>query len=177
MSKSDAYRHHANATTSAQNKLSISSLSPLNRARIQEKVTSSSARATRSRTLQDTSTHVLAWCIVMIPLVYHSVAIWMEVVTPGVMLLLRLLSLLVIVMVPAVGISMLCDGMRGVPSSPTPVCRGMSTGWVRVEWWLVCRVAAWAGKAYHAKWRSRRVDRMEKRSTTHRRLNSRSARA
>ena len=54
---------------------------------------------------------------------------------------------------------------------------GLAGGWVRVEWWLVCGVAAWAGKAYHAKWRSRRVDRTEKRSTTHRRLNSRSARA
>ena len=54
---------------------------------------------------------------------------------------------------------------------------GLAGGWVRVEWWLVCGVAAWAGKVYHTKWRSRRVDRTEKRSTTHRRLNSRSARA
>ena len=32
--------------------------------------------------LQDTPTHVLAWCLVMFPLVCHSVAIWMEVVHP-----------------------------------------------------------------------------------------------
>ena len=72
----------------------------------------SGVRVTRPDALQDTPAHVLAWCLVMFPLVCHCVAIWMEVVHPGVLLLLRLLSLLVIVMVPAVGIFTLCEERR-----------------------------------------------------------------
>ena len=83
-------------------------------------------RVTRPDALQDADTHVLAWCLVMFPLVCHSVAIWMEVVHPGVLLLLRLLSLMVIVMVPAVGIFTLCedDVLRHlvVSSSATSRC-------------------------------------------------------
>ena len=48
-------------------------------------ICSSSARATRSIAFQDTPTHVLAWCLVMFPLVCHCVALWMEVVHPGVL--------------------------------------------------------------------------------------------
>ena len=88
-------------------------------------VCSSSARATGSIAFQDTPTHVLAWCLVMFPLMCHCVAIWMEVVHPGLLLLLRLLSLLVVVMVPAVGIFTLCEGRRVTSrsgSSSAPSC-------------------------------------------------------
>ena len=91
-------------------------------------VCSSSARATRFSAPQGTFMHVLSWYVVMIPLLCHSVAIWMEVVTPGVLMLLRVLSLLVIMVVPAVGIFMLCDGMREVPSSTTSVCHDHGSG-------------------------------------------------
>ena len=106
-------------------------------------ICSSSARATSSGTLQDTSTHVLAWCIVMIPLVCHSVAIWMEVITPGVLLLLRVLSLLVIVVVPAVGIFTLCS-VRATEPVALQDAEIHVLAWCLVMFPLVCHsVAIW----------------------------------
>ena len=53
------------------------------------------------------------------------------------------------------GVGIPCGGGGGSANGK----EGLAGGWVRVEWWLVCGVAAWAGKAYRAKKRSRLVDR------------------